>query len=138
MNPRSYSQRAFLLAVLALFAGASFPAGAVVPGEVTNLQIAPDGKTLSWDLEPQADHYNVYRGYLMELSDGFYGTTLDAELTTTPMKTRRPPSKGTGSFTSSPPPTRKGKARWGCAAMPRLVPITFHGPALQSPDPGLR
>ena len=58
-------------------------ARAIEPGEVSNLAFAADGETLSWDIEPLAASYNVYRGYVRDLSNTFYGTTFEAEVTGT-------------------------------------------------------
>ncbi len=71
-------RRSLGLAIAGLLALCT-PARAVEPGEVANLLFV-DKETLSWDAEPLADSYNLYRGYLMDLDSGFYGTFLTGEL----------------------------------------------------------
>jgi galactose oxidase len=62
--------------VLALAAHSSF---AVTPGEVSNLRfISRDN--LTWDSTPGATRYNLYRGYLRQLSASFYGTAVEPEV----------------------------------------------------------
>ena len=86
------------LTLLFALAWAAAPAGAVEPGEVSNLQFGADGETLSWDVEPLADHYNLYRGYLMDLASDFYGTTLEAEIVGTSHADPTNPTVGTALF----------------------------------------
>jgi hypothetical protein len=51
------------------------------PGEVANLRI--QGDTLSWDVQPDATSYNLYRGDLSSLSATDYGTCRAPGLPTT-------------------------------------------------------
>ncbi len=93
--------RSLLFGSVALASAALASGGAalaVPPGEVANLQIAADGATVTWDPEPTATHYNLYRAYLHELSPSFFGTAFDAELTSTSYIEATEPNGGRGFF----------------------------------------
>ena len=87
-----FASRACLLFLLA--AGASLGG----PDEVNNLWFGTDRVTLSWDAEPEAATYNLYRSYIHELSLSYLGTTLEGDITGTSYVDAVLPVEGTGFF----------------------------------------
>ena len=72
----------------------TLPVFAAVPSEVSNLGIANDRLTLSWDATAGATSYNVYRGYVRDLAANFYGTFLEGEVSGTTYQDPQTPAAG--------------------------------------------
>jgi hypothetical protein len=66
------------------------------PGEVTGLLFGADGASISWDVEPAAMTYNVYRDAISALPGGLNGLCLQSGLTANAAKD--PQTPGTGWF----------------------------------------
>lgn len=89
--------RAFVPAACWVLAAGLHPAAAIAPGEVEGLFFS-DSATLTWQVEPQAATYNVYRGYLADLSATFYGTTFAGDLPDPTLNDPTVPPAGWGFF----------------------------------------
>ena len=74
------------------------PAVGTEPGEVVGLVFEGDKTTLSWQAEPGAETYNLYRGYIRELSAEFNGVWLDTEISGTSQSDTMKPEPGWGFF----------------------------------------
>jgi hypothetical protein len=77
--------------------GGGFPAAYPPPGEVRGLT-ALDKVTLSWNAEPSAGNYQVYRDELTALPGSGYGLCLQQNLPGTTLIDAEIPSRGRGFF----------------------------------------
>jgi len=77
--------------------GVGFATPYLAPGEVAGVRILADRQTLTWTLEPAADHYNVYRDLLQTLP-GLYGLCWATHIPSTVAVDSAVPGTGSSGF----------------------------------------
>jgi len=94
-------------------------------GEVLNLMIAADHRTLSWAPEPSVGHYSVYRDPIGALPALAYGACLATDVPTTSYDDPESPEPGEGYFylvTATDRLRREGTKGWSSAGVERGNP----------------
>ncbi|HEX6852177.1 MAG TPA: galactose oxidase-like domain-containing protein [Candidatus Polarisedimenticolaceae bacterium] len=129
--------RRFLLVALA---GALIVrgAGAAVPGEVAAVRV--EGDVVSWAATGDATSYNVYRGYLRDLTSTFLGTTLEGGMIGTSLTDSVDPSPGAGFFYLVTAANTDGEGTLGtdAAGAPRVNTYPWPGLAVAGRWSGLQ
>ena len=107
-----------------------------IPKELDDLDVAADGRTLSWADSPLANSHNLYRGDLDALASGNFGSCLQGSITTPIAMDAAMPAPGLGFFylVTGENGTGEGTAGLTTGALPRLPSVSCP-PANSDGDP---